>query len=82
MQERLRFRFRWLAWLCLSLMLWTAVAESTHNHPNQTESSSCSICVVAHSTTPTASCNYARPVFVAISQLQRKSYREGLAQRL
>jgi hypothetical protein len=38
--------------------------------------------VVAHSSTPTASCNYARPVFEAISQLQRKSYREGLAQRL
>jgi hypothetical protein len=40
------------------------------------------ICVVAHSTTPSASCNYARPIFEAISQLQRKSYREGLAQRL
>jgi hypothetical protein len=72
MQERLRFTFRWLAWLCLSLMLWTAVAESTHNHPNQTESNSCSICVVAHSTTPTASCNYARPVFEAIRLLQEE----------
>lgn len=71
MQERVRFRFRWLAWLSLSLMLWTAVAESTHNHPNQTESSSCSICVVAHSTTPTA-CNYARPILEAISQLQEE----------
>ena len=71
MQERLRFGFRWLAWLCLSLMLWTALAESTHNHPNQTESNSCSICVVAHSTTPTA-CNYARPILEAISQLQEE----------
>jgi hypothetical protein len=71
MQERLRFSFRWLAWLCLSLMLWTALAESTHNHPNQTESNSCSICVVAHSTTPTA-CNYARPILEAISQLQEE----------
>jgi hypothetical protein len=71
MQERLRFSFRWLAWLCLSLMLWTAAAESTHNHPNQTESNSCSICVVAHSTTLTA-CNYVRPVFEAISQLQEE----------
>jgi hypothetical protein len=50
-------------------MLWAAVAESTHNHPNNTESASCSICVVAHSTAPTASSNHARPVFAAIGLL-------------
>jgi hypothetical protein len=66
MQERMRFTSRWLTWLCLSLMLWTAVAESTHNHPNKTESASCSICVVAHSTTPTASCNQSRPIFAIV----------------
>ena len=70
MQERMRFTLRWLALLCLSLMLWTAVAESTHNHPNKTESTSCSICVVAHSTAPTASASQARPVFAAIGLLQ------------
>jgi hypothetical protein len=73
MQERMRFTVRLLAWLCLSLMLWTAVAESTHNHLNQTESSACSICVVAHSTLPTASCNHARPIFEAIGLLQEKA---------
>jgi hypothetical protein len=72
MQERVRFTFRWLLWLCLSLTLRTAVAGSTYNHPNQTESNSCSICVVAHSATPTASFNYARPGFEAISQLQEE----------
>ncbi len=72
MQERMRFSLRWLAWLCLSLMLWTAVVESTHNHPNKTESASCSICVVAHSTTPTASANRARPVFATIGLLQEE----------
>ena len=72
MQERKRFTFRWLTWLCLSLMLWTAVAESTHNHPNQTESASCSICVAAHSTTPTASFNQARPVFAMVGVLQEE----------
>jgi hypothetical protein len=72
MQERMRFTFRWLAWLCLSLMLWTAVAESTHNHPNKTESASCSICVVAHSTAPTASSHQARPVFTAVGLLQEE----------
>jgi hypothetical protein len=72
MQECMRFTSRWLTWLCLSLMLWTAVAESTHNHPNKTESASCSICVVAHSTAPTASSNQARPVFAAIGLLQEE----------
>jgi hypothetical protein len=72
MQERMRFNFRWLTWLCLSLMLWTAVAESTHNHPNKTESASCSICVVAHSTAPTPSSSQARPLFAAIGLLQEQ----------
>ena len=50
----MRFTSRWLTWLCLSLMLWAAIAESTHTHPNKSESASCSICVVAHSTAPSA----------------------------
>jgi hypothetical protein len=53
-------------------MLWTAVVESTHNHPNKTESASCSICVAAHSTTPTASSNQARPVFAAVGLMQEE----------
>lgn len=72
MQERMRFTGRWLTWFCLSLMLWAAVAEATHNHPNQSESSSCSICMVAHSTAPTPTCTHAKPVFAAIGLLQEK----------
>ena len=48
----MRLWVRWSAWLCVSLMFWAATAESTHNHPNQTESASCSICIVAHSASP------------------------------
>jgi len=68
----MRFTGRWLTWLCLSLMLWAAVAESTHNHANKTESATCSICVVAHSTTPAGSSNHTRPMFAAIGLLQDK----------
>ena len=50
----------------------TAAAESTHNHPTRTESASCSICVAAHSTQPTASSSQARPVFTAISLLREE----------
>jgi len=52
------------------LVAWAAVAESTHSHPNKAESPSCSICVVAHSSSPAPSCNHSRPVFAAISLFQ------------
>jgi hypothetical protein len=68
----MRFTLRWLAWLCLSLMLWTALAETTHNHPNKAEAASCSICVAAHTTAPTAGCHHARPVFAAVGVLQEE----------
>jgi hypothetical protein len=70
MQERKRFMTRWLAWFCLSLTLWTAVVESTHNHLHKTQSSPCSICVVAHSSSPAPSCNHPAPVFAAVGLLQ------------
>ncbi len=62
----MRLWVRWSSWLCLSLMLWTVAVESTHNHPNQTESASCSICIVAHSASPTVSSSQTAPVFAAI----------------
>jgi len=68
----MRSASRWLAWFCLSLMLWTAAAESAHHHANKTEPASCSMCVVAHSTSPTASSNHAKPFFIAIGLLQEK----------
>jgi hypothetical protein len=47
-------------------MLWTVAAESTHNHPTRTSEVSCTICVAAHSTSPTVKSNSARPVFSQI----------------
>jgi len=65
----MRLWLRWSAWLCLSLMLGMAAAESTHNHPTRTESAACSICVVAHSSSPTVSASHAAPAFAAIGLL-------------
>ena len=65
----MRLWLRWSTWLCLSLMLWTAAAESTHNHPKQPESTSCRICVAAHSASPTVSSGHTAPVFAAIGLL-------------
>jgi hypothetical protein len=65
----MRLWVRWSAWLCLSLMLGMAAAESTHNHPTRTESAACSICVVAHSSSPTVSASHSAPAFAAIGLL-------------
>jgi hypothetical protein len=73
MRESMRSVYRWSAWLCLSLMLWTAAAESTHNHPSQNEATSCSICVAAHSTSPTVSSTHVRPVFSTVGVLREKA---------
>jgi hypothetical protein len=53
-------------------MLWTAVVESTHNHAKSTESSSCQICMVAHSASPAVSSHQARPVLEAVELLQEE----------
>ena len=68
----MRIVIRWPAWVCLSLMLWTTVVESTHHHPKQTQSASCSICVVAHSSRPVAAGGHTGPVFATIGWLREK----------
>lgn len=67
----MRMWTRWSAWLCLSLMLWTAAVESTHHHASETDAASCSICVLAHSASPTVS-SHADPVFAVIGLLQEE----------
>jgi hypothetical protein len=68
----MRLWARWSAWFCAALMLWAAAAESTHIHPTATESASCSICVVAHSASPTVSSNQPRPVFATVDLVQEE----------
>lgn len=69
----MRLWMRWSAWLCLSLMLWTAAVESTHNHPNQTAAAACSICVAAHSARPAVSSTHDRPVFTMVGALPEEA---------
>lgn len=66
----MRVWVRWSVWLCLSLMLWTVAAESTHNHPSQIESASCRICAAAHSASPAINSVTQAPVFVVVGLLQ------------
>jgi len=62
----MRLWMRWPAWLCLSLMLWMAAAESAHSHPTQTDAASCSICVVALSASPTLFCAHTAPIVATV----------------
>jgi AhpD family alkylhydroperoxidase len=71
-KQSLRFWGRWKVWLCLSLMVWTVAAESTHNHPSQTEANSCSICVVAHTANPAPTSTHTTPIFAAVGVLQEQ----------
>jgi len=41
-----------MAWLCLLLILGSAVAFVAHHHSDGTESATCTVCVAAHSTSP------------------------------
>jgi hypothetical protein len=68
----MRVWLKWSAWLCLSLMLWTVAAESTHIHPTQTEAAACSICVVAHSASPSVSSTHVRPAFSTVGVIQEE----------
>jgi hypothetical protein len=63
---------RWSACLCLSLLLWTAAAESTHNHPSQSENAACAICLAAHTASPAPISADTTPVFAAIGLTQEK----------
>jgi hypothetical protein len=69
----MRLWVRCSAWLCLSLMLWTAAAESTHTHPSPTEAATCTICLVAHSASPAVNVAHEAPVFFAIGLFQEPS---------
>ena len=66
----MRLWVRWSAWLALSLLLWTAAAESTHNHPSQAESAACSICAAAHTARPAVRSGHGTPVFATLGVLQ------------
>ena len=73
LSEKLLFNMRnwvrWPAWLCLSLMLWMAAAESVHNHPTRTDAAACSICVAAHSANPAISTSHTTPVLATVGLL-------------
>jgi hypothetical protein len=49
----MRLFSKWIAWLVIVLMVWSALAVVSHRHSNEENSSSCQVCVAAHSVAPT-----------------------------
>jgi hypothetical protein len=61
---------KWLGVFCTLLMLWTAAAEPTHHHPTKSAADGCSLCLTAHSATPTPSSSAVAPTLVPVGFLQ------------
>ncbi|HTC45762.1 MAG TPA: hypothetical protein VK722_00445 [Candidatus Aquilonibacter sp.] len=52
-----------VAWLSLLLTLWSAFAFAVHRHSSQDESTTCQVCVAAHSASPASPSVAPKPVF-------------------
>jgi hypothetical protein len=69
----MRIWVKWSAWVCLSLMLWTVAEESTHNHPNYADASSCAVCMAAHTASPAPHSADTTPAFATVGVLQEEA---------
>jgi hypothetical protein len=56
-----------MAYVCLALTFWSAVAVVTHHHSSANESQTCQICVAANSTAPAVTCAQPAPTFLHVS---------------
>jgi hypothetical protein len=59
-----------IAWLCLLLMLWSAIAFAAHHHSDGDESATCSICIAALSASPTAPTLPPQTTWLAVSTVR------------
>lgn len=59
-----------IACLCLLLIFWSAIALIAHHHSDANESVRCTVCVAAHSASPTPPAILPRATFVAVSTFQ------------
>jgi hypothetical protein len=66
----MRLMSKRIAWLCLVLTFWSALAFAMHQHANASESVKCTVCVAAHSASPKATSNLPNATFVPVSTFQ------------
>jgi hypothetical protein len=56
-----------IAFLCLLLAFWSAIAFAAHQHSSATESATCSVCIAAYSSSPTTTTILPKVLFVSVS---------------
>lgn len=59
-----------IAFVCMLLTFWSAIAFIAHQHSSTTEAAKCTICVAAHSASPRTTSNQLKATFVEISTFQ------------
>jgi len=66
-----------VAWVCLLLTLWSAVAFVAHHHTGGDESAKCTVCVAALSASPTAPSLPVQATFLVVSTYRAEPVAEA-----
>jgi hypothetical protein len=56
-----------VAFVCILLTFWSAIAFITHQHSSANDAAKCTVCVAAHSASPKTISNLLKATFVAVS---------------
>ena len=70
-----------VAWLCLLLTLLLAISFAAHRHLNSSDEAQCTVCIVAHSTSPVLGYHLPAVVLVLVLllvQIETASTRQRL----
>jgi hypothetical protein len=59
-----------VAFVCILLTFWSAIAFITHHHSSANDAAKCAVCVAAHSASPKTTSNLQKAIFVALSTVQ------------
>jgi hypothetical protein len=61
-----------VAFFCLMLTFWSALAFATHHHSSSIEAAKCTVCIAAHSASPKADSAPRVATFVVVSTFRAK----------
>jgi hypothetical protein len=59
-----------VAFFCLILTFWSALAFAAHHHSSANEAAKCTVCIAAHSASPRAESTPRPTTFVVVSTFQ------------
>ena len=67
----MRLIWKRIAFLCLLLTLWSAVAVVAHHHSSATDAVKCSVCMAAHAAVPKTTSNLPKASSVCLSTFRQ-----------